>query len=1291
MISRSTSHLRFQNGMALVLVLGTLVLLSILVVAFVASVKTEKTSSTSYASSSDVKQRAQIAVNMAIAQIREASSSANVAWASQPGLIRTFDATGAPVKSYKLYSSGTMIADSAFDPNTQNDPAATQKEIPADWKSRPSEYTDLNQPALAEDPAGAFKRDNVFYTPNYPILDPGAIGTVKGFSIDGNSSTPPDYSSTDPVADNPAPMPVQWLYILKDGAIRAMDPTSRKIPDASDNNPVVSRMAFWTDDETCKVNINTAAGDEWGDTLIPGSFMDMPRANNAFESKLRFTQPVMHEYQRYPGHPATTYLSAVFPTMSRADIGSVVPKVGAGGSQGGTINTYSGNSTTVAALPFSDGLPLYASVDELRFVRSTTARTNQDSLFTPARIEQAKFFLTTNSRAPELNLFNKPRVSMWPEPADPTKRTAFDKSIAFCSTIAGEAFYFVRNDPASPTSDYTNYTRNQDLYAYLQDLTSLPVPGFGGSFLEKYPVPTAGKPSERDQILTEIFDYIRSGINLVDGQPGATVYAGPKLTNMKVWAMGGPGQVIPIQIGNTMGFGRTETLYEPILHIRATQTDVDPAALAFYDKYDAAYALNPDGILKGQLIPAAPGRKHENANLARLFTRKIQVALLFSTFSVAHGPSRFVPNLFFEVEGLNSLKVAGQTPDFGGDIQSTSYGTHAVNHEYAWGSFSTFANLFWQRPSNPYAAAAKKSWGTDPKTQYPFISKSISLPGLGAEAKSPLTLSSGDMKLNVYAADLNGNKGALVQTIHFNFPATTFPAPFMSGAYALTFNNTPPQYNDSPTVKSVSTTDDTYIPASPDAATMVYAGYSDVSWDNGSILRSVTRGLGAAGVKGDLRLIAATKNVPATFFTPLPGYVTASSTVTPAPVASGAPPPPNYKYDFHYQVSLDVNPLNPLTDGMVCGSERVGNLGDMGITYAGDLVAGVTYPKHVTTGVYAYNLGPAVSWGTTAAILKGLNGNDAPGDWDAGMGSMPDGPFINKADEGEIGNAAYSSYDYDGSNGTLFSPNRQVPSPGILGSLSTGVISEKPWQTLLFCPNPPAKSQHPGFASPPDHLWLDLFTMPVVEPYAISEPFSTAGKINMNYQIVPFTNIERSTGMQAVLRSTRVTAIPTADGMKYKFGAANPLPYRIPVDIGETLKGFQKRFDANNIFRSASQICEMFLIPEGQGATIDDIATWWDGYKLTADNLRENPYSNLYARLTTKSNTYTVHVRVQSLKKLAKNDPATWNETSDKIVGDYRGSFTIERYIDPNLATYNAADPLTDYMFRTLSTKQFTQ
>ncbi len=75
---------------------------------------------------------------------------------------------------------------------------------------------------------------------------------------------------------------------------------------------------------------------------------------------------------------------------------------------------------------------------------------------------------------------------------------------------------------------------------------------------------------------------------------------------------------------------------------------------------------------------------------------------------------------------------------------------------------------------------------------------------------------------------------------------------------------------------------------------------------------------------------------------------------------------------------------------------------------------------------------------------------------------------------------------------------------------------------------PSAGSRPRDPKGPKDHLLLDLFTMPVVEPYAISEPFSTAGKINMNYQIVPFTYIDRSTGVKAVLNSELIARVPKA-------------------------------------------------------------------------------------------------------------------------------------------------------------------
>src|SRR5262249_46604724 len=144
------------------------------------------------------------------------------------------------------------------------------------------------------------------------------------------------------------------------------------------------------------------------------------------------------------------------------------------------------------------------------------------------------------------------------------------------------------------------------------------------------------------------------------------------------------------------------------------------------------------------------------------------------------------------------------------------------------------------------------------------------------------------------------------------------------------------------------------------------------------------------------------------------------------------------------------------------------------------------------------------------------------------------------------------------------------------------------WKTLLFCPNP-ANATHPGReiagSVPPDHLILDLFWMPVVEPYAINEPLSTEGKVNLNYQIMPFNYLKRTTALRAVLQSVRITAMPhkwtnANNEVSYK-GQNNPETLRYLVDRDQTLSQFDAFFAQyapgnpdRGFFKSASQICD---------------------------------------------------------------------------------------------------------------------
>jgi uncharacterized protein (TIGR02600 family) len=239
-----------------------------------------------------------------------------------------------------------------------------------------------------------------------------------------------------------------------------------------------------------------------------------------------------------------------------------------------------------------------------------------------------------------------------------------------------------------------------------------------------------------------------------------------------------------------------------------------------------------------------------------------------------------------------------------------------------------------------------------------------------------------------------------------------------------------------------------------------------------------------------------------------------------------------------------------------------------------------------------------------------------------------------------------------------------------------------------------------NYCGPKDHLLLDLFWMPCVEPWAISEAFATKGLINLNQQIFPFTYINRTTALTALLRSERMMAIPDANSNDYKDGTKLPdkKVYRHWINAKETLKqlvdfrwkgmdpeGFDLPFNA---FRAASEVCELWLVPEKNGSGNED-GTWnlqyiikefWKHHRLTGDNMRERPYANIYPRLTTRSNVFKIHIVAQTVKKAASNPDDTFSTEfkdgtdPDTVTAEWRGSALIERVINPNDKELKAAN-----------------
>jgi hypothetical protein len=411
-------------------------------------------------------------------------------------------------------------------------------------------------------------------------------------------------------------------------------------------------------------------------------------------------------------------------------------------------------------------------------------------------------------------------------------------------------------------------------------------------------------------------------------------------------------------------------------------------------------------------------------------------------------------------------------------------------------------------------------------------------------------------------------------------------------------------------------------------------------------------------------------------------------------------------------------------------------------------------------------------------------------DWDTGPGNMRDGAYINKPDDGNLsrmrlyhgGNAA-AIYDTRNAyftetwlqvptSGAFATPNRIISSPGVFGSLPTGVWGSRgydaytrqhgvPFRTLLFRPNVTVRYTGPGGSqltenhlgapqsaggvSPADHYVMDLFWMPVVEPYLQSHAFSSAGKINLNYQIVPFTYIKRKTGMYAVLKGERVTVVDhrntrvvqagSATSSRVAASSANTLMYKrakntrdfphkfwsedkdlqfhYPINIRLTLTQFDDKFKLSSaepgMFRSASQICETHLIPTGF-ASLDNVDRnnidtkmsefWQNQGGLTGDNLRERTYANVYGKVTNRSNVFRVHFIAQSIRKSASLAANQFASFSDTITGEYRGSALLERYLNtdsaletwPDFAATPAlpANDLEDrYRYRILEMKQF--
>ncbi len=1213
------SRTRNKRGFALIIILSVIVLLLALVVGFFSRVQGELQSSSTYQSAGTARNLSDYAVNLVLTQIKAGTAGKDsggtlTTWASQPGAIRTFDTSGNLKSVYKLYSSQAMLASSIN--------VASEAQALNTWTTDKALFTDLNEPLNNQ----------------FPILDPGALNTVQGYSVTGG---PPGITATT------IPMPARWLYILKDGQV--VSPTggglTASIAGASVVNPIVGRIAFWTDDDTSKININTAGGGAWEEPNIDvtyqygnsaasflrysgpafTSYWSTPIAFSRQDGILAGNQPVKREYQRYPGHPANTFLTAALPALDAEQVYSLTSRLQNQGSKGGSVL-----STNPVNL---DTERLYQSVDELLF------KPDRNSLnlgIDKAALEKAKFFLTANSRSPDVNPFNEPRVSMWPINQAVAKRTPYDKLIAFCETINNFPYYFLRQSADSSSADIS-INRNSQILEYLRRRTNDAIPGFGGAgVLGKYGT------TERNQILTELFDYIRS-TNTKDSSMATS--AGAVDSN---YFYSASGAVVPSYDASTgsRGFGRFPTLSKVGIVIYGVAQNKTGQDNKHTDGNDRDEIGPPEDNVA---IPPVDG------------TRRMRALLLFELFNPAQGYGKVFPRLELNVDlgTTGFVWKAGGPSMFRARTAKFPYYTDA---DWNYGVFSTP----WGGRIGVKTVMGPFSRNND-ATTYPFMG------GVGFESDDVDPTVPFDFYGGTATVRITGPGGTPVyQVCTVVFPGDAaapvkFPVPELAPlVLADTDNAATRDFRKSEQRLNVR---------------------SAQNWNSWITSKDVVRSVGVAS--GDYRIVAGQFQPNFTLYTAHPYY-------------SRLDKPLAHNFIETFPVPYHGGTFGTYVPMSQANYARGGN---RDTTYPGEEL--VTYIGSDTSmGIVSSSNSHLVDSYSTKGVFVGGGLAGVPGDWDNAVGRYNDGPYINFPDEGSIQTGVttgetipYFGFieDFTELGPSFFTPNRMMPSSVMFGSLSTGVRSNSPWQTLLFHP----QSGHPGERNPPDYLLLDFFNMPVVEPYAISEPLSTAGRVNMNYQILPYSYIERSTAVRAVLRSERVMGILNSDANRFKnqttnANAINSTRYMLNLDKDSgTLKGFETRFAANDIFRSPGEICSLWLVPVGE--TYAGMSGWWNAHLPTGDNSKEAPYSRIYPRLTTKSNTYTVHYRVQTLKK-PKNatNQGQWQEGADKVQAEYRGSTTIERYIDPNdpnipdyITTPNP--PLLDtfYKFRVLSQKQF--
>lgn len=202
------------SGIALLVTLAFVVMISIIIVGFAVSMRTDRPAAKSHLEKSRARFLAQRGADEVLATLRKNTEDPERNWISQPGQL--------------------VAGAAADDPST-----------PIDDRKVLAAVVPLSSGLSAATPA-----DPVYQAPNLnvPTLrDPGTCLITDRLTDPANPNSPK------------IKMPVKWIYVRKDGTTDTNElPPS--LNTSNSTNPIVGRYAYWADDESSKVNYNLAWG-----------------------------------------------------------------------------------------------------------------------------------------------------------------------------------------------------------------------------------------------------------------------------------------------------------------------------------------------------------------------------------------------------------------------------------------------------------------------------------------------------------------------------------------------------------------------------------------------------------------------------------------------------------------------------------------------------------------------------------------------------------------------------------------------------------------------------------------------------------------------------------------------------------------------------------------------------------------------------------------------------------------------------------------------------------------------